>query len=329
VAWGALISAACPAPNSPDYHGVHGWADAVPGANDRVKDAGFKWERIQVRWRDVETAPGVYDWTETDARISDAHAHGFSILVYFHGVPAWANGGGDAQTPPTGLQFREFTGKVAYRHGANVAAFELWNEPDQAEFWTGSVADYQSKILGPGYDGIQDAVALLGISPAIVLAPSTFSKTGGVDIDQWIKSGGSLVRPLQYVSFHAYGQRADQKNSITAAGNYCRDHPFCFWTWDTEGGFATYDNGNNLNYIDASPGSGLVEVQTKCEVDNYCLHNFIYFIHDLDPSDSNPGLVNNSGQVRHRLCTLEDHMLGAEVAPCPCSPGIPGCAGTP
>jgi hypothetical protein len=74
---------------------------AVPGAIDRVKDAGFKNVRVQILWSQTEIADDVYAWRQVDTRIPPVFARGFATLVYIHAVPGWANGGQGQAFRPT------------------------------------------------------------------------------------------------------------------------------------------------------------------------------------------------------------------------------------
>jgi len=41
------------------------------------------------------------------------------------------------------------------------------------------------------------------------------------------------------------------------------------------------------------------------------------------------GLLDSSGLPKNRLCKVEQHNAGTQIAPCPCAAGKLGCAGVP
>ena len=56
------------------------------------------------------------------------------------GAPQWANGSTDPYVPPRDpADFGRFLGSLAARERGKVAAWEIWNEPDEQEFWHGQV----------------------------------------------------------------------------------------------------------------------------------------------------------------------------------------------
>src|ERR671930_426475 len=48
---------------------------------DRVAAAGIAWIRVDFNWFMLEPARGVYDWTLTDAVVSDARARGLNVYA--------------------------------------------------------------------------------------------------------------------------------------------------------------------------------------------------------------------------------------------------------
>ncbi len=358
--WAFCVGAACPAPNDPSYIAVHGWETAtygndiaVPGAYDTIKKAGFKWVRVLALWPNVERSGPTPDWTFPDQIVTDASSHGFSILLLAQNVPQWAHcapvgpnctyaaGCPTADCTPTsctssGLTvaphnfcyFYNFMKAAVTHYGTQVAAFELWNEPNLPEFWTSGVTEYQSKILNPGIHAVQDARAAGGFSPAYVVAPSTYSdkSSGAIDIDQWVSG---YTAGIDVFSIHAYGSETTQITAQSNANAWCQGHINCLQFWVTEGGFSTDDCSQNscVTY----PGPALLDVQRNCANIQWCFKDFIFYLHDLGGSDW--GLVTNSDLVRTRLCHLEAHYGSPLVVASPCAADgscpNPGCSGTP
>jgi len=52
------------------------------------------WISQDVNWRDIEPAPGNYQWQKLDAVIAAARPYGFRILLSVAGAPDWARPAG-------------------------------------------------------------------------------------------------------------------------------------------------------------------------------------------------------------------------------------------
>jgi hypothetical protein len=128
---------------------------AAPGVNvngvptpqnvDDVIASGSKYARYFVLWSDVEPNRGAFDglllstYQDQFARLNAA---GVKPVVVIMGAPAWANGSSDRLVPPhNAADFGAFTGTFAGRLRGKVAAYEIWNEPDEVAFWHGGAPD--------------------------------------------------------------------------------------------------------------------------------------------------------------------------------------------
>lgn len=97
-----------------------------------ARSANLGWSRIDLLWDTINPQAGVWNFAATDAQINVAVANGQQILAILHSVPAWANGGQNTNVPPTSTTaWAEFVRRVAQRYRGRIAAYEIWNEPDQ------------------------------------------------------------------------------------------------------------------------------------------------------------------------------------------------------
>ncbi len=98
-----------------------------------ARSANVGWVRMDLNWRDAESQQGVWDFADEDTRVAQALANGQQILAVLHGVPVWAGGGSQGNIPPlTTTQWSEFVRRVAQRYSGQIAAYEIWNEPNDA-----------------------------------------------------------------------------------------------------------------------------------------------------------------------------------------------------
>lgn len=105
-------------------------------------------------WRNIETAPGVYDWSYMD-KWAQANA-GHPIMWMIYGTPTfyqkypneparWPSWPGIA-SPPTDAghaALKNFAQAVKARYGSQIAAFEVWNEPTLP--WTGGNTSFDDR----------------------------------------------------------------------------------------------------------------------------------------------------------------------------------------
>jgi hypothetical protein len=132
---------------------------------EMLQDSGSRWVRLSVGWRHFETAPGVYNpwWLEHYAsEFARARAAGQRVLVMVTESPSWASGSAERYAPPRDpADLARFVGFLAERYGAQIDAYEIWNEPNISRFWT----------TGP--DGSEYAALLRASYPAIKRADPT------------------------------------------------------------------------------------------------------------------------------------------------------------
>ena len=119
--------------------------------------------RSFVRWDQIESAgPGRWDAAQIgalDELTDSARARNIKVLVVVLGAPSWANGSTDALVPPRDpADYARFVGTMSARYKGRIAAWEIWNEPDDAQFWHGHVSPAAyAPLLRGAYRAIKDA----------------------------------------------------------------------------------------------------------------------------------------------------------------------------
>jgi hypothetical protein len=170
---------------------------AEPGVNitspshDAVAEAlatGAKSVRIFVSWAELEpTGPGDYPNNNGrtalyDAAIQQLNAAGAKPLFVVLNTPQWANGVADQLVPPNDPnQFRTFLKTFAQHNKGvgSVAGYEIWNEPDENQFWhPGPDPVKYTALLKAAYAGIKSGDP----SATVVSGPTTGNNY------QWLQS---------------------------------------------------------------------------------------------------------------------------------------------
>ena len=138
-------------------------------------------------------------------------ARGVKVLVVVQRAPAWASGFGSGTAPPRDPStFASFIRRVAQRV-PGVDAWEIWNEPDEAEFWAGGAdpARYAA-LLRAAYPAIKS------VQPADVVV--TGATTGNnFDFVEALYANGAGGH------FDAVGVHTDTACLTNGPGRYYRD----------------------------------------------------------------------------------------------------------
>ncbi|HEY3059854.1 MAG TPA: hypothetical protein VGL99_12850 [Chloroflexota bacterium] len=144
-----------------------------------TQQAGFNWVKQLVDWSAIETAPGVFNWTELDSIVNTANAGGLKILLSVAEAPTFYRGPSSGLFPTDPSKFQTLMQTMATRYKGKVQAYELWNEENLArEAGDGNVTpDKYLPILKAGFTGTKTgdsaALALLG-----ALSPTGLGQTG-------------------------------------------------------------------------------------------------------------------------------------------------------
>lgn len=156
-----------------------GDADKIEASFEKIKALGMTEARVDWEWRAVEPTKGTYDWTVMDRLMDLAEKHSVHVLPIVHYAPEWAlvdekkkDGIYElAVASEHYAAYADFLAASILRYGpkgarANpVRAWQVWNEPNMAEFWgpkpdatafAGLMRNVQIKLAGlPGRDKIK------------------------------------------------------------------------------------------------------------------------------------------------------------------------------
>ncbi len=172
-------------PNGPPQFGTNfhaGWTDYTNQQRlvvlDKMAAAGVDWVRIDIGWSSFEEhCRGCYsDWyiDILDFTIDAARARGINVLGMLWRTPGWANGGAGVYAPPTNPLDYTLAARWAAEHfRGRVAAWEVWNEPNEDYFWTGTAEDY-ARLVQVAYPGFKAGDPLA----KVVLGGPAYNDTG-------------------------------------------------------------------------------------------------------------------------------------------------------
>ena len=136
---------------------------------EMVRDAGITWAKQHFPWDEIEqprkgqSFDAKYaqsTWDKYDEIVRLATTSGLRLIARIDRPPAWARlDKSRANAPPDRLQdFGDFVFQLASRYRGKVEHFQVWNEPNLGEEWTGrpDPAAYVA-LLRVAYQRIKEA----------------------------------------------------------------------------------------------------------------------------------------------------------------------------
>jgi hypothetical protein len=115
-----------------------------------MNSAGVRVLRVSIGWDGLEPSRGLYDLGFWDSFFAAMGAAGIRVIPYIAYTPRWASiGTGDDfwRYPPADLQvFSDTVGMLARRYRGRVTSWEIWNEPDNRDYWRGSVGQFAALL---------------------------------------------------------------------------------------------------------------------------------------------------------------------------------------
>lgn len=168
--------------------------------------AGVRLLRVGIAWESIERTEGQYNWTFWDRLVRTAAQNHVTLIPYVCYAPEWAAAQKKdfwKQPPADPQQFGAFMRVIAARYKGRVHSWELWNEPDNPDFWLGNVAGY-ANLVRAGAEGVRladpsDAVILGGLADG----DSAFGRT--------LLRQYRVGRDVGAVNFHGYDETWNRK----------------------------------------------------------------------------------------------------------------------
>ncbi len=146
------------------YHGlweVYTWRERRK-VLDNLVALGATWVRLDVGWTNIQPNPGGYDTAYgvpfVDRIIQMARQRGLKVLVTFWRTPYWANGGRGEVAPPDDPEtFARALGWAVHHWRKQVTHWEIWNEPNLDDYFTGEDPATYVPLLCAAYRAAKEA----------------------------------------------------------------------------------------------------------------------------------------------------------------------------
>ncbi len=205
-----------------DFNGSKVWPP-TDGQNQVATLGGIRLWDDGIKWGQLNTANGVYNWTGLDNWLDRAQSSNMDVLYTFGDTPQFAA----PATPPPGClmpgpyscaaptdvnpdgtgtdaYFQAFVTALVTHAAGRIAYYELWNEPDFTGFWSGT----QAQLVRMGKDA---AAIIRSLDPnAKILSPSAHGGTMATWFDGYIAAGGAPN--FDIVNVHMRGSSSKNAN---------------------------------------------------------------------------------------------------------------------
>ncbi len=181
----------------------HPWP-TVPTREVRLFDAA---------WYHLEPSKGTWDFCHLDKDVEEAQQHHADLDLVLEAPPAWASARPDEANPypwqPSGVRaeaahledWAEYVRAVATRYKGRVHTYELWNEPNQKDSYSGDLAALAA-MAREAYRTLKE------VDPGItVISPSPAPGKGVEYLGSFLTAGGR--GSFDVLGFHFYDNLSD------------------------------------------------------------------------------------------------------------------------
>lgn len=248
-----VVPTPVPTPGYPAYTGlplssakmgvqVHIHQEEIDEILDNLQTLGVGWVKVQVSWKLYENGPEQYTdrFPELDQFVSRANGRGLRVMLGVAKAPEWSRPLTEMDGPPVEFaQYRDFMNYLAARYRGQVAAYELWNEPNLQREWYGFPLDGALfvDLLREGAAGVRaadpDAVLISGAPAPTGINDGVTAVDDRVFLQQMIDAGVADI--VDVIGAHPYGW-ANPPDSTAANPDPAipshNNHP-SFFFWDT------------------------------------------------------------------------------------------------
>lgn len=213
-----------------------------------------------VTWADIERSPGQFDFSRLDRYVSLAERFGLEIILPIGLSPRWASskpqqisayGPGNAAMPADINRWRNFVRTVATRYKGRITAYEVWNEPNIPQFFSGDTDQIVelARILFQEVKAADSNALVIGPAGAGLLDPRRKF------LGQFLESGGG--DSVDILAFHLYTGEHKPEVMISAVRDLQAQAEAAGFghlpLWNTESGYLTksFEHGFGSDAVSA------------------------------------------------------------------------------
>ena len=283
---------------------------SLTGPDGKPVSGGVPWPPVRfgtlrlwdsgTTWAILEPSKGDWNFAPLDIWVAAAEAAGVSDIMLTMGQPPpWASSqpdrvtynGAGAPAPPSDLQdWRDYVTAVAQRYRGRIRYYEIWNEPNDSTFYTGTVDELVTWT--------REASAILkAVDPAnTVISPPAYS--AGY-LDSFLAAGGAQY--VDVIGHHFYATPPEITAQLMAdvrlvmAQRGVQFMPL----WETEGASGNSTTPAALapayivrkHLVDLAFGAGRFNWYTWGPATDFCVGTV----------ESNPNVLSPAGQAYQQM----------------------------
>ena len=316
-----------------EYWGLHIHRAGSLGRWPAAFGAWRLWD-ARVAWPNLEPNPGQWRFDALDEYVEMAREHRVEILLPLGMSPSWASArptevssySPGATAEPADLQrWRDYVRTVAQRYKGRVRHYEIWNEPNLKQFYTGSTA----AMVDLAREAFQ---TLKAVDPDIVVVSPAATERGGIAwLDEYLRRGGAQYADV--IGYHFYVAPMEPEAMVPMIRDVqqmLRRHGVNKPVWNTESGWMI---PSNQKAVSPRGGTGIYsrilnEDDAAAFVARACVLNWASGVERLywyAWDNFLMGLVEPDGRTvkpaGRAYQNVQDWMTGARVRECQSGPG--------
>jgi hypothetical protein len=284
------------------------------------------WDSTNTVWYLLEPRPGMWNFSQLDADVAMAEQHKVGLLLTLgrtapwatmrpNDPPPWLPGG--AAPPRNEEDWKTYVRTVAIRYQGRIQAYEIWNEPNLKESYTGTPEQLVA-LAKDAYSIIHE------VDPrAVVVSPGVIGDYGLSWFNRYLDLGGGRFADVIAYHFYTGGTPERSAQIIRQVRDSMQKHGIDKPLWNTESGWVNQSQFEDVRFPE---GSGK-RVITSEEALAYVMRSYLLDwasgvsrLYWYDWDSNRAGLGDNMGrQKKPAACgyiTIEQWLVGASLLGC-------------
>lgn len=190
---------------SPEYFGLHIHRADSSTAWPKVRFGSWRLWDANVQWTHLQTTRWTWNFARLDRYVELAESNKVSLLLPLGLSPRWASarpnehsayGEGRAAEPASIEDWRAYVRTVAQRYKGKINSYEIWNEPNDKAFFSGTTA----KLVELTCEAYR---TLKTVDPAIIVVSPAYTGEQNVGkLEEFLAKGGDKC--IDVVAYHLY-----------------------------------------------------------------------------------------------------------------------------
>lgn len=156
------------------------------------------WRNFHSAWAKLEKQHGAWDFTLLDGDVALAGQKGVELMLVLTGTPLWASARPEDGTRAEAANiedWKNYVRTVATRYKGQVHHYELWNEPDQKNSYSGTV-DKLVDLCRAAYQVLKE------VDPTIIVVSPAMTSSNMTNLDNYLAAQGGTYADV--ISYHFY-----------------------------------------------------------------------------------------------------------------------------